>query len=449
MRLTNKTSPKANQASITLIKGATKRISWAIFSAVVILAGCNSTSRSSIGRQPILVGPSPMEEIANNNNNAPSELVNANIFLDVAIPAFAPGLPVDEFGEIDGDELEEEGIWPQLRRTEAKLFAAEMKMALDSKKVFGSVSVVPDASTPSDLFVLGEIKHSDSEVVKIDITVLDSSGEILGSQSFEHTVSKGFMRDQRNANRNPYEPVFTQASDYVVSLLAKMSTEDKQFVKNMSLMRYARYYSPENYSDYLTSEIKRKNGQRYYKFELVGLPDANDPMLQRIEDLRVQELLFVDRLQNNYESFQAETRNAYATWQAETLPEIIAAREAQSERNAKAILGVGAAILAVILLKNGAKQNRNTPEYDLGAIAAGVGSVWAINEAFKNNARMKVHSAVIEEQGQALDLSVSPTVVEFENETVELQGTAQEQYLQWKTHLRKLFEQEQTPDIQL
>ena len=150
--------------------------------------------------------------------------------------------------------------------------------------------------------------------------------------------------------------------------------------------------------------------------------------------------------------FEAKTKDAYSNWQAETLPELLAEREAQSDRNVKAALGVGAAILAAILLKKGAERKssgRASPDYDIGAVAAGVGSIWAINEAFKSSARMKVHSAVIEEQGQAMDLSVSPMVIEFENQTVELKGTAQEQYLQWKTHLRKLFEEEATPDVQL
>ncbi|MFT5283314.1 MAG: hypothetical protein ACI94Z_002157, partial [Yoonia sp.] len=113
-----------------------------------------------------------------------------------------------------------------------------------------------------------------------------------------------------------------------------------------------------------------------------------------------------------------------------------------------AMIGVGAAILAAILISKGSEKS-NPTGYELGAVAAGIGSVWAINEAFKNNARMKVYSAVIEEQGQALDLSVSPMVIEFENQTIELKGTAQEQYLQWKTHLRKVFEEEKTPDVQL
>ncbi len=422
----------------TLVNSMVKTVMF-ILIVLLVLAGCNTTSNRF--KEPILVGPTPIESPSTQPQD---ELTKANIFLDLAIPAFDPGFPLDDYGDIDSDKLVEEGIWPQLRRTEAKLFAAEMKSALDKKRVFGSVSVVPDASTPSDLFVLGQIKHSDSEVVEIAVTVIDSTGEILGEKNFEHTVSKGFMRDQRNLDKNPYEPVFNRASDFVVEVLRELDEPEKQYIKNMSLMRYARYYSPENYDQFLTTELKKKNGQRYYKFELTGLPDENDPMLARIKDLRAQELLFVDTLQNNYDVFQAETKDAYSTWQAETLPEIIAAREAQFERNSKALLGVGAAIIAAVLAKNSGSSAG-----EAGAVLAGIGSVWAINDAFQNNARMKQHSAIIDEQGKALDLSVSNTVIEFEDETIELQGTAQEQYLQWKTHLRKLFEQEKTPDIQL
>lgn len=425
----------------TSIYKIVRSFSFAVLSASVVLVGCSSTN--SRNNQPLLVGPAPLEQRPSEQGNSP-ELLNAKIFLDVAIPTFDPGFPLDAFGEIDGDELEDEGIWPELRRTEAKIFASELKGAIDDEKVFGSVSVVPDASTPSDLFVLGKINYSDSEVVNIEVKVVDSSGEIIGTKDFEHTVSKGFLRDQRNKDKNPYEPVFKQASNYVVSLLSKMSLEDKQNIKNMSLMRYARYYSPENYDKYIKTSVESKRGQRYYKFELNGLPDESDPMLQRIEDLRAQELLFVDKLQDNYEVFEAKTKDAYGNWQAETLPEIVAARQASQERNKKALLGVGAAIIAAVLAKNS-----NSSVGEAGAVLAGIGSIWAINDAFKNNARMKEHSEIIEEQGKALDLSVSPTVIEFEDEVVELQGNAQEQYLQWKTHLRKVFEEEATPDVQL
>lgn len=416
--------------------------SAAIIFMALILGACQSSSNVSKG--PLLVGPSAPSTSAQ-SQSANKELQNASIFLDVAVPTFDPGFPIDRrTGEIDYAELDDEGIWPQLRRTEAKLFAIETKNALQREKVFGSVVVVPNASTPSDLFVLGSINHSDSEVVGASITVVDSSGEIRGQRDFAHEVSANYFRDQRNKGKNPYEPLFTQISAYVVSLLKKLDDDEKQQIKNMSLMRYARYYSPEAFGQYIESDIKRKNGQRYYKFELTGLPDQNDPMLKRIEELRAQELLFIDRLQDQYEVFDAEVSPSYQTWQEQTLPEIEAARKAQSKRNASAALGVGLGVLAAILSKNSGSSAGQ-----VGAVLGGIGSVVAINEAFKSNSAMKVHNAVIEEQGQAVDLSVGPTEMEFEDNTIELQGTAAEQYMQWKTHLRKIFELESTPDTQL
>ena len=409
--------------------------------ACVFLSACESTS--SRGNTPLLVGPSAPVMPGVDAQVDPS-LATADVFLDVAVPTFNPGFPIDDNGEIDYAELDDEGIWPQLRRTEAKLFAVETKNALEREKAFGSVVVVPDASTPSDLFVLGTIAHSDSEIVGANITVVDSSGEIWGRKSIKHEVSQNFYRDQRNSGKNSYEPMFKQISTYVVSLLKELSEDEKRQIKNMSLMRYARYYAPETFSQYIESDIKRKNGQRYYKFELTGLPDKSDPMLQRITELRAQELLFIDRLQEQYEVFEAEVNPSYKRWQEETLPELEAARAAAAKRNASAAIGVGLGVLAAILAKNSGSSAGQ-----VGAVLGGIGSIYAVNEAFKSNSALKVHSAVIEEKGQAVDLSVSPIEMEFEDNTIELQGTASEQYLQWKSHLRKIYELEKTPDVQL
>ncbi|WP_250884213.1 hypothetical protein [Glaciecola sp. XM2] len=413
-----------------------------IVGVTLFLSACQSTSTQNV---PLLVGPQPIENPTANNSSANAALQNAEVFLDVAVPVFDPGFPtVGRTSEIDYEELDEEGIWPQLRRTEAKLFAVETKNALVSKNVFGSVTVVPDASTPSDLFVLGKINHSDSEIVGMSITVVDSSGEIWGSKDFAHEVSQNYFRDQRNKGKNPYQPIYDQASAYVVSLLSKLSENDKRNIKNMSLMRYARYYSPEAFDRYLSTDIKRKNGQRYYKFELTSLPDADDPMLKRIQELKAQELLFIDRLQDQYDVFDAEVGPSYATWQQETLPEIEAARAATRKRNASVAMGVGLGVLAAILAKNS-----GSTAGEIGTVVGAVGAAVAVNEAFKSNSALKVHSAVIEEKGQAVDLSVGPIEMEFEDQTIELQGTASEQYLQWKTHLREIYQLESTPDVQL
>jgi hypothetical protein len=51
--------------------------------------------------------------------------------------------------------------------------------------------------------------------------------------------------------------------------------------------------------------------------------------------------------------------------------------------------------------------------------------------------------------GGSINLEFSPQVVEFENETVELTGNAEQQFSQWRLFLQSIFEQESTPDVML
>ncbi|MEM0910556.1 MAG: hypothetical protein AAGJ37_06245 [Pseudomonadota bacterium] len=432
-------------------KNSKTKTSALFFSFVLLLVtGCNTTSRSL--NQPILVGPTEPEVKAAALDKYVANLQQSTHFLDVAVPTFDPGFPMTKDGkEIDYSELDEEGIWPQLRRTEAKLFAVETKNALEKSAAFSSVRVVPNANTSADIFVLGRVLESTSEEVGFELTVVTAAGEVLGKKDFEHKVDENFFKDQRNAGKNPYQPVYDKGRDYVLSLLSQLSDAEKKEIKDIATIRYARYYSPEAYSQYISTEVKRKAGQSYYEFSLNGIPADDDMNFKRIKDLQAQEMLFVDRLQDNYDTFYAETNDAYRTWQEETLPEIIAYREAKFDRNVKAGLGIGLAVLAGILASNegnsGSSLGRGATT--AGAVLAGVGSAITINEAFKSNSELKVQSAIIEEKGQAVDLSVSPTEMKFEDQIVELNGTASEQYLQWKQHLREMYEIEKTPDVQL
>ena len=428
---------------------STRHVCYVVIGCL-FLSACQSTSRRSSA--PLVVGPVAPQEVTQPAAEAQYAVAEDTVFLDVAVPTFAPGFPlIGGTNEIDYEELDEEGIWPQLRRTEAKLFAVETKKALESTRAFSSVRVVPDANTTADIFVLGEILESDSENVEAEFIVLDATGELLGRKTFSHTVSENFFRDQQNAGLNPYKPLFDDARNYVLSLIWKLSNEERQAIKDTALMRFASYYNPEAYGQYISSEVKRKSGQSYMKFNLEGLPADDDPMLERIKNLRLQEMLFVDRLQDNYDTFYYETEDAYSQWQSETLPEIIAYREARNSRNLKAGLGIGLAVLAGILSAKSGRSSSSTTRgvNSAGAVLAGVGSIAAITDAFRSNDEMKVQNAIIDEQGEAVDLTLSPTEMKFEEDIVELEGTASEQYAQWKQYLRDIYNQESTPDTQL
>lgn len=410
------------------------------FALSILLSACSSTSSPDKG--PLLVGPTfePESRAQQKNYN-----YDSNLYLDVAIPVFNPGFPIDQTtGNIDYEALGELDIWPQLRRAEAKRFAIDTKHAMQKTKAFGSISNVPDANTTADLFVLGKIDHSDSELIELNVTVVDSSGEIWGQQDFSHTVSQYFFRDRQNNGKDPYEPVFTKVADYVFDLMKKLSEEEKQTIKNTTLVRYAQYYSPQEFSRYLNASIESKNRQRYYKFELNGMPAADDKMFKRIDALRNQDLLFVDNLQNQFEAFEQDTEIPYTTWQEEMLPELARIREQTVKRNSKVAIGLLAGIAAAVIAKN---SGSNAGE--AAAVIGGIASAWSLKDAYQANANLRVHKAVIDELGAGIDLDLSPTVMQFEDETIELQGTATEQYQQWKAHLREIYELESTPDIQL
>ena len=69
----------------------------------LVLAGCQSTGKSSVAVGPS-VGPSNGKALGDKRKQY---VYNSDIYLDVAIPTFDPGIPEDF------DELKDKSIWPE------------------------------------------------------------------------------------------------------------------------------------------------------------------------------------------------------------------------------------------------------------------------------------------------------------------------------------------------
>lgn len=431
---------------ITCIQGESlTRIKMMFFSLVclLVLSGCKtldtigSAGNNSASPQ---VGPS-IGPVLYPGKEKKQYVYNSAIYLDVAIPVFDPGLPKNDKGDVDYKAVEKKGLWPQLRRAEANRFAVETKRALEKIGSFGSVSVVPTASASSDVYVLGNIDQSDSETVELTISVLDSQGKAWGKRQFEHRVSPGFYRDRNNEGKDSYAPIFNQIAGYVHELLSEKSEQDKTTIKAVTELRYAQLYAPEVFSQHLKlTRTWRGN----YEYELVSLPSESDAMVNRIKPLRLQDQLFIDRLQTQYEAFNAKSDNSYQTWQKETLPEVIALKKARAQRNTQIGVGAALATLAILLDKN-SDSKAGQVGTTLGILASG----FFINSALNKNAELKVHKESIDELGESIDIEISPQLMTHNDQTIELTGTANEQYEQWKSHLKSIYELEKTPNKQL
>ncbi len=173
-------------------------------------------------------------------------------------------------------------------------------------------------------------------------------------------------------------------------------------------------------------------------------------MLQRVIAIRVREQLFVDSLQQNYASFSQNMDDSYLRWQEASFTETQLRKEAETKSVMKAIGGVllvGLAIAAAVASGNNS-NSFGTPDPTLAtaAIVGGVAGAWMLSSSFKSKEEAEFHKGAIDELGESINIEMAPRVVSFEDETVELTGNIQEQFTQWREFLKRIYEQEATPD---
>lgn len=357
--------------------------------------------------------------------------------LDVIVPVFDPGLSKS------AEEYKEEGVWPELRRAEANRFALKLKEALEDTGAFGAVRVTPDQTATGDLYVLGRILESNGEDVEIQVRVLDVTGDTWFTRSFEHEVDAGFHKNPRNEGLDPYDPVFEEAANRIALELEDYDVADLTNLQRVTELRFGSSFTEEAFAEHLNT-----NGRTV---ELVSFPSELDPMLERTRAIRVRDQLFVDGLQDNYRAFSADMQDSYLIWQEQSLLEQEARREANEKAAGQAALGVLAIGLSVLAIMAGSRSNSTagSTAAATGAVVGGVVGAKLLTDSFQTSEEAKVHREALEELGQSIDIDLAPRVIAFEQETVELTGTAKEQFAQWRAFLQEIFEQEKTPQVQL
>ena len=392
------------------------------------LAGCVTT-----GSQNGVIKAGP--ELSSSYEEKAVEAISMGAKLDVIIPVFDPGLSET------AENYEEDGIWPELRRAEANRFAYKLKQALDDGNAFAAVRVTPDKTASGDLYVLGKIEESNGQDVKFVLNVIDISGKEWLNKTFKHEVKESFYKNYRSSGTDPYAPVFKQAADKIIEALKKRSFSELDDLKYIADLRFGASFNDAVFLEYMNT------GGKYIK--LVSKPSDNDPMLQRVTAIRVREQLFVDSLQQNYASFSQSMDDSYLRWQEASFTETQLRKEAETKSVMKAIGGVlliGLAIAAAASSGNNSSFGTPDPGLATAAIVGGVAGAWMLSSSFKSKEEAEFHKGAIDELGESINIEMAPRVVSFEDETVELTGNIQEQFTQWREFLKRIYEQEATPD---
>ena len=398
---------------------------------IPLITGCIATT----GDGP-LVGPGSSSQILESTQTGEaSPLPPHGRNIEVAIPVFEPNIPANS------DDWEKKAIWPELRRAESKRFAIKMKEALDDTRQFGAVRVVPNQSATGDLYILGKIEESNGEDVKIHIKAVGIDGKTWLSQTFKHRVKEAFFHNIRNQDKSPYEPAFEEAAQRIVE---KLKTKDNRYLDDLNTLTEVRFgysLSEETYAPFI-----KISGN---KMKLISAPADEDAMLQRIRKLRIKDQLFIDSLQPHYEAFDAQLSPSYTAWQKAAFTESKAKREARVEATGKAILGTLLLVAGAVAAANSSNsQDPNTAGVIAGVAGATAGG-YLLLESHHASKESKLHHQTLMELGRDIDVRVAPQVVEFEKQTVKLIGDDKEQFDQWRHFLKKIYNEEATPSIQL
>mgnify|MGYP005666377523 FL=1 len=62
-----------------------------------------------------------------------------------------------------------------------------------------------------------------------------------------------------------------------------------------------------------------------------------------------------------------------------------------------------------------------------------------IKSGLERRAEANIHSLALEELGQSLEAEITPQVIELEDRTIQLSGTIEDQYGQWREILSDIY----------
>ena len=354
--------------------------------------------------------------IVRDSQNVPEEYL-----LDVGVAIFDPGLD-----EVDDDD--EELVNGQIRVAESRYAPFLLSDTLQRSANWGIVRLMPNNDSPMDVRVTGTILQSDGETMRVRVNVSDSTGRLWYIKEYEEIVSEFSYEPTARQQNDPFQVVYNEiANDMLAYRQSNLDNQQIMEIRTVSELLFARRFSPEAFDNYLTV-----NRDGYY--QLQSLPADNDPLLGRIRDIRERDFMFIDTVQDYYNTYTRQMRLPYDSWREQSYHATMELRELEIAARRRFIAGAAAVVGGIAAATNGGNYATQTA----GAVGVGAGA-YLIKSGFDRQAEAQIHVDALQELGQSLENEVAPRVINLDDRTITLSGTVEEQYEQWKEILADLY----------
>ena len=337
------------------------------------------------------------------------------------------GIVILDGGVISEEQKEDDGITDEIRKAEARYISYHLRETMQKTSGWGSINVLPAESEIADVIVHGEIVESTGEELQLKISAKDSTGMHWFENTYRTKVTRqDYTRlEDQDDLAEIYQGMYNRIANDIYRYRKKIDAKQLTSIRNTSELKYAAALSPEIYNSYVT-------GNAAGKFTIVRLPAIDDPSLLRVRKIREREFLLVDTINEHYGSYYDQVHDAYGSWRKYYLLETLQKRKVEREAKLKKTLGAAAVIGTILMAVLG---EGGSP----GMFAAGI----ALYQDGANAAEEAViHKEAIVELSESLQADVEPLVVEVDGEALELTGTLDEQYIQWRTLLKEIYEQD-------
>jgi len=329
--------------------------------------------------------------LAATGNDASQSLVAGQ--LDVGLPVFDPGIPAD------ASTHSKLGIFPEIRKAEAKYMPVMLRQALVDSGEWGVVRVLPEALESSELLVTGTILHSDGQRLELQITARDATGAQWLDKVYTGTTTSADYPVK--VPGDPYLDVYGQIAGDLLAMRRQQSAKQLADIRQVALLRYASSLAPEVFASYLSLAPTGL-------YELLRLPAEDDPMLVRVNRIRDQEYLFVDTVDEQYARLSEEMAPTYNLWRQFGAEQALYKEEFQGR-----------------VISRGSQGPR--------------GSFAALEQTYNVYKRSKIHEQDLDELALGFNNEVAPTAMDVSGTVVKLSGTLDTQYSEWRTILQRIF----------
>ena len=350
---------------------------------------------------------------------ADRELAESEL-LDVGIETFDAGAQVEE-----GDA--EEGVFPDIRNSEARYIPVHLKNTMQRTGHWGAVRVIPGRTEATDVMVTGKILRSDGETLELAIDARDATGRRWFSHVYEASKDAGEYNKHRRGEEDPFQDLYNTIANDLAKHKASLSSEEFKNIRQVSELRFAAWLAPDVFEPYLHED---EDGIWTVK----RLPAADDPMLRRVLNIREREYMLIDTLTAHYDVFYANMWDPYVGWRKSRSEEMAALREVERKALTRKILG-GALIAGAIALDILAGGNNTATLRNVML----VGGAMSVKSGIDLGGQAEIHEDAIRELGVSFESEVKPLVVEVDGETVELTGSAEVQYADWRRLLKSIY----------